>query len=56
MLHFDDVNINCDYIDSMLEDRSTNKPIVRETEKVGRNSPCTCGSGKKYKKCCGVLS
>ena len=22
--------------------------------KVGRNDPCTCGSGKKYKKCCGV--
>lgn len=27
---------------------------VRETAKVGRNDPCTCGSGKKYKKCCGV--
>ncbi|TYS18119.1 hypothetical protein FZC78_08130 [Rossellomorea vietnamensis] len=26
-------------------------PIVRE-EKVGRNDPCPCGSGKKYKKCC----
>ena len=25
----------------------------RETEKVGRNDPCPCGSGKKYKKCCG---
>ena len=24
------------------------------TEKVGRNDPCTCGSGKKYKKCCGA--
>ena len=23
------------------------------TEKVGRNAPCPCGSGKKYKKCCG---
>jgi preprotein translocase subunit SecA len=29
------------------------KPVKRETEKVGRNSPCPCGSGKKYKKCCG---
>ncbi len=28
------------------------KPIVRK-EKVGRNDPCTCGSGKKYKVCCG---
>lgn len=29
------------------------KPIIREGEKVGRNDPCPCGSGKKYKKCCG---
>lgn len=28
-------------------------PIVRAEPKVGRNDPCTCGSGKKYKKCCG---
>lgn len=28
-------------------------PIVRETPKVGRNEPCPCGSGKKYKKCHG---
>lgn len=27
--------------------------IVRETPKTGRNDPCPCGSGKKYKKCCG---
>jgi preprotein translocase subunit SecA len=30
------------------------KQIVRETAKVGRNDPCPCGSGKKYKKCHGV--
>jgi SEC-C motif-containing protein len=29
------------------------KPFKREGEKVGRNDPCSCGSGKKYKKCCG---
>lgn len=29
------------------------KPMVREEPKVGRNDPCPCGSGKKYKKCCG---
>lgn len=29
------------------------EPIVREEAKVGRNDPCPCGSGKKYKKCCG---
>jgi preprotein translocase subunit SecA len=30
------------------------KPIVRDVPKVGRNDPCPCGSGKKYKKCCGA--
>jgi uncharacterized protein YecA (UPF0149 family) len=30
------------------------KTIIREAAKVGRNDPCPCGSGKKYKKCCGV--
>ena len=29
------------------------EPIQSDTEKVGRNDPCPCGSGKKYKKCCG---
>ena len=29
------------------------KPVVRAKPKVGRNEPCPCGSGKKYKKCCG---
>jgi len=29
-------------------------PVRRETAKVGRNDPCPCGSGKKYKKCCGA--
>ena len=28
-------------------------PTVRKSKKVGRNDPCPCGSGKKYKKCCG---
>ncbi len=31
------------------------KPVVKG-EKVGRNDPCPCGSGKKYKKCCGRVS
>jgi len=30
------------------------KPFRREEPKVGRNDPCPCGSGKKYKKCCGA--
>lgn len=29
-------------------------PIRREHPKIGRNDPCPCGSGKKYKKCCGA--
>ncbi len=29
------------------------KPVVRSTPKTGRNDPCPCGSGKKFKKCCG---
>ena len=29
------------------------KPTTREEPKIGRNDPCPCGSGKKYKKCCG---
>jgi len=28
------------------------KPVVRAGSKIGRNDPCPCGSGKKYKKCC----
>jgi Fe-S-cluster containining protein len=28
------------------------RPIVRKGEKIGRNDPCPCGSGQKYKKCC----
>ena len=28
-------------------------PTIRHSRKVGRNAPCPCGSGKKYKKCCG---
>jgi SEC-C motif-containing protein len=29
-------------------------PAKREAPKVGRNDPCSCGSGKKWKKCCGA--
>ncbi len=28
------------------------KTFIRDTAKIGRNDPCPCGSGKKYKKCC----
>ncbi len=42
--------------DEDSESSTTNKPITREGEKVGRNDPCPCGSGKKYKQCHGALS
>ncbi len=35
------------------QEASPEKKPVRTGAKVGRNEPCTCGSGKKYKKCCG---
>jgi hypothetical protein len=38
-----------DLVDDMLEG-----PYVRAEPKIGRNDPCPCGSGKKYKKCCMV--
>lgn len=38
------------YLDAFEIDQ----PIVREIPKVGRNDPCPCGSGKKFKKCCGA--
>jgi len=34
-------------------DDQAKKPTVRDEDKVGRNDSCPCGSGKKYKKCCG---
>ncbi|HLE18269.1 MAG TPA: SEC-C metal-binding domain-containing protein, partial [Syntrophales bacterium] len=42
-----------DYVLSRGEDMKTQATVKREGEKVGRNDPCPCGSGKKYKKCCG---
>jgi preprotein translocase subunit SecA len=31
-------------------------PVVRQGRKIGRNDPCPCGSGKKYKNCCGKIA
>jgi hypothetical protein len=45
------------YLDSLIDsdapEISGETPIVRDAPKIGRNDPCPCGSGKKYKKCCG---
>jgi preprotein translocase subunit SecA len=38
---------------SGADDGSDKKRPVKKGEKIGRNDPCPCGSGKKYKKCCG---
>jgi preprotein translocase subunit SecA len=37
------------------EDGESHTPYVRDGRKVGRNEPCPCGSGKKYKQCHGKL-
>jgi len=40
----------------VLRGAPSTTPVVRTEEKVGRNDPCPCGSGKKYKKCHGISS
>ena len=37
------------------ETEEEHTPFVRDERKVGRNEPCPCGSGKKYKQCHGKL-
>ncbi|MDY2736088.1 preprotein translocase subunit SecA [Intestinibacter sp.] len=39
-------------VDNISSSTDEKKPVVKE-QKVGRNDPCPCGSGKKYKNCCG---
>ncbi len=41
---------------ALLDPEGAHSPFVREERKVGRNEPCPCGSGKKYKHCHGTLS
>lgn len=38
------------FVDGVLR----NNTFKRSTPKIGRNDPCSCGSGKKFKKCCGA--
>ncbi|WP_455721595.1 IS1096 element passenger TnpR family protein [Agathobacter sp.] len=57
------VDAVCDGMQNILDNDSlfgdpfadieSEQPYRRDTPKVGRNDPCPCGSGKKYKKCCG---
>jgi hypothetical protein len=46
-LHFDP-----EELDRYKGEEDTPSPVVRVEQKIGRNDPCPCGSGKKYKKCC----
>ena len=39
---------------ALFEEQKNSGTFVRGQEKIGRNNPCPCGSGKKYKKCCGI--
>ena len=39
-------------LDEIAKAQKRSKTVVRDEKKVGRNEPCPCGSGKKYKKCC----
>ncbi|MCR8914769.1 preprotein translocase subunit SecA [Marinobacter panjinensis] len=41
---------------SGAQSQGTPETFVRQDRKVGRNEPCPCGSGKKYKQCCGKVS
>jgi len=52
---FDRAGITDDDLKQVIKDIQDNKPLleIRESPKISRNSPCPCGSGKKYKKCCG---
>ena len=38
----------------LYREQKSSSTVVREGEKIGRNDPCPCASGKKYKKCCGA--
>ena len=54
---FDAVGVTETDIRQTLESIIKDKPeqVTATTNKIGRNDPCPCGSGKKYKRCCGNL-
>lgn len=47
--------VDTDHLKSNVTDVDVEKvkTPIKKDEKVGRNDPCPCGSGKKYKNCCG---
>jgi preprotein translocase subunit SecA len=57
--HVENVRLqHADYEEALAEAAEPKKPqpAVRASAKVGRNDPCPCGSGKKFKHCHGKLS
>ena len=48
-----DLNRNTDVIQTTMFPRGLNEEPIRVEKKIYPNDPCPCGSGKKYKKCCG---
>ena len=42
-----------DKIREIVKEYKASKTVRRAAPKIGRNDPCPCGSGKKYKHCCG---
>ena len=50
-----DSNRPPEYVHNELSMFQTNQVPIDDAPRVGRNSPCPCGSGKKYKQCCGKL-
>jgi len=41
-----------DFLDKLVPVTPTKVQLARKPPRVGRNEPCPCGSGKKFKKCC----
>lgn len=41
-------------LEDYYKEQKRSRTVVNKEEKIGRNDPCPCGSGKKYKKCCGA--
>ena len=57
-MEFNHPDVDADSAESVAADQTekTNTPYVRQEKKVGRNEPCPCGSGKKYKQCHGKIA
>lgn len=56
LMQHDDVNALSGSNEESQAPESLDKPFVRTGDKVGRNDPCPCGSGKKFKQCHGKLA